>query len=131
MRAKNVNFYEETAGVPMTEEGVAASGQYFDLTRYLDYQQARIGERVFGRIAAVPKLPMDDGGIAVIRNEIAGQLAADEARGVLLPGWTVNVPKASEISSGDRSSRLVKGVSYECTYTGATHKVKINGTVIA
>lgn len=96
MRAKNCNFYETTQGVPMTEEGQSASGKYSDLVRYLNYLQARVGERVFGRLAAFPKVPYTDEGIAVVAGEVSGQLQEDEKRGAIASGWTVSVPKAAQ-----------------------------------
>lgn len=131
MRSKKVNFYEVTAGVSMTEEGYAASGQYFDLSRYLDYLISRVSSRVFGRIAALPKVGMDDEGIAIVVSELTGQLQADEVRGVLLPGWTVSYPKAADISAGDRSARLLQNINFEAVYSGAVHKVLIQGVVVA
>lgn len=131
MRAKLCNFYEPTAGVNMLEEGVTSSGSYIDFVRYLDYLEARIGERCFGRIAAPNKLPMNDRGISVIQAEVAGQLQSDEAREALLPGSTVTVPKASTISSANRTARVLPGVTFSAVYAGAIHSVQINGTVVA
>lgn len=131
MRAKSCNFYEPTAGVNMLEEGITSSGAFIDFVRYLDYLEARIGERCFGRIAAPNKLPMNDRGISVIRAEVAGQLQSDEGREALLPGSTVSVPKASEISSANRTARVLPSVTFSAVYAGAIHSVQINGTVVA
>lgn len=130
LRAKNVNFYEETGGVNMTEEGYAASGKFLDFVRYVDYLIAKISEGVFGTLVSVPKIAFNDKGFAqAAEAPIRAQLKADEGRGVLEPGWIVNIPKRADISDADRNVRLLDGVTFECVYSGATHKIKIRGVV--
>lgn len=129
LRAKNVNFYEVTAGIPTTKDGIASSGKYGDFLRYLAFQRARIAERVFGRMAAPAKVPYNDRGIAIVENEVRGQLGEDTAREALLEGWSVSVPKAATVSSADRTARVLRNVNYSCVYAGAVHKVLINGVV--
>lgn len=129
LRAKRVNFYEATAGVNMLEEGYVPSGSYIDFVRFLDYLEARIQERVFGKLSVGNKVPYTDKGIAIVRNEIAGQLQTDEDRGALDAGWTVTVPKAADALPADRSARVLKNVTFTAVYAGAIHKVEIAGTV--
>lgn len=129
MRAKNCNFYETTAGVPMTEEGQSGSAKYSDFVRYLNYLQARVAERVFGRLAALAKVAYNDEGIATIEAEVRGQLQEDELRGAINSGWTVSVPKLSSVSALDKSTRTLRNVNFTAVYAGALHKVLINGAV--
>jgi len=129
LRAKKTNFYEATAGVSMLEEGYVASGSFIDFVRFLDYLEARIQERVFGKLSIGNKVPYTDKGIAIVRNEIAGQLQTDEARGALDAGWSVTVPKAASASDADRAARVLRNVSFSAVYAGAIHKVEIAGTV--
>lgn len=131
MRAKNCNFYEETAGVSMFEEGYTGDGSYIDFVRYMDYLEAMIATGVFGAVSTPAKLPMNDRGIAAVENVIRGQLGSDEAREALLPGWSTQVPKASAITSADRTARILRNVRFTAVYAGAIHKVLINGTVQA
>jgi hypothetical protein len=129
LRAKRVNFYEATAGVNMLEEGYVSSGAFIDFVRFLDYLEARIQERVFGKLSIGNKVPYTDKGIAVVRNEIAGQLQTDEDRGALAAGWSVSVPKAAAATTADRNARLLRNVTFNAVYAGAIHKVEIAGTV--
>lgn len=131
MRAKRCNFYEVTAGVSMFEEGYTSSGAYIDFVRYLDYLEAQISTAVFNNVSTPNKLPMNDRGIAVVEASLRGQLAADETREALLPGWTVTVPKASTISASNRTNRILPDVRFTAVYAGAIHKVLINGVVQA
>lgn len=129
LRAKKVNFYEATAGVNMFEEGYSSSGDYIDFVRYLDFLEARVQERVFGRLSSSVKVPYNDDGIAIVATEIRGQLQSDEVREVLNPGWTVSVPKLSTVPAIDKSTRTLRNVQFEAVYAGAIHSVVINGTV--
>lgn len=131
MRAKNCNFYEATANVNMFEEGYVASGRYIDFTRYLAYQSSAIATGVFGAVSTPAKLPFNDRGIGAVENVIRGQLGADEAREALLPGWSTSVPKASAVTAGDRTARILRNVRYRSVYAGAIHKVLIDGVVQA
>lgn len=131
MLAKNCNFYEGTQGVPMVTEGVSASGKYGDFVRYMNYLQSRVGTRVYGRLAAFPKVPYNDDGIGSISNEVSGQLQEDEKRGAINPGWTVSVPKLASVSQSDKSTRTLRNVVFTAVYSGAIHKVIINGSVSA
>lgn len=129
MLAKNCNFYEPTQGVPMTTEGLTASGKYIDLVRYLNYLQSRVGTRVFGRLAAFPKIPYTDDGIQMVGSEVRAQLQEDEKRGAIVPGWAVSVPKVANVSTSDKTNRILKNVTFSATYSGAIHKVLISGSV--
>lgn len=129
LRAKNVNFYEATAGVNMFEEGYSSSGEYIDFVRYLDFLEARIQERVFGKLSVAKKVPFNDDGIAIVTSEVRGQLQSDEDREALNAGWTVTAPKASTVPLIDKSTRTLRNVEFSAVYAGAIHAVTINGTV--
>lgn len=129
LRAKNVNFYETTAGVNMFEEGYASSGDYIDLVRYLDFLEARIQERVFSKLSTAKKVPFNDDGIAIVSTEVKGQLQSDENREAINPGWSVAVPKLSSVALADKSTRTLRDVTFSAVYAGAIHSVRIDGTV--
>lgn len=129
LRAKNVNFYETTSGVNMLEEGYSSSGDYIDFVRYLDFLEARIQERVFSKLSTAKKVAYNDDGIAIISTEVKGHLASDEGREVLNPGWSVSVPKLATIPLADKSTRILRNVTFSAVYAGAIHSVQISGTV--
>ncbi len=130
LRAKNVNFYETTANVPMTEEGYAASGQYLDFTRWLDYLKARLGERLLGLLASVKKVPYTDSGMAQLQSEVEALLQTEETvYGSIDAGWAVTVPKVSTQAPADKTARIVRNLNFSCVYASAVHKVYVNGVV--
>lgn len=129
LRAKNVNFYETTSGVNMLEEGYSSSGDYIDFVRYLDFLEARIQERVFSKLSTAKKVAYNDDGIAIISTEVKGHLASDQDREVLNAGWSVSVPKLATIPLADKSTRILRNVTFSAVYAGAIHSVQISGTV--
>jgi len=129
LRAKNVNFYETTAGVNMFEEGYASSGDYIDFVRYLDFLEARIQERVFSKLSTAKKVPFNDDGIAIVSTEVKGQLQSDENREAINAGWSVTSPKLANVTLADKSTRTLRDVTFSAVYAGAIHSVRIDGTV--
>jgi len=128
---KNANVYVTEGGVSITQEGKASSGEFIDITLFVDWLRSRLEERIFGRLVGLGKIPFDDPGIAIIESEIRAQL--DEGIGLgglaALPDPTVTVPLAADVSAVDKASRTLTGVSFSATLAGAIHKLTINGTV--
>jgi len=129
--AKNANMYSEVGGVGITEFGTVGEGEYIDIIILVDWLDARITEGVFSLLTRLPKVPYTDGGIAGIEAEITKVLQLGQALGGIAtdPQFTVTVPLASEVSQGDKAARVLNGVSFVATLTGAIHATNITGTV--
>lgn len=128
---KNCNYYYTVGGVNITTEGTVAAGEYIDVVRFRDWLKARMSERIFAKLINAKKIPFTDAGIAVIEAEIRAQLDEGVSVGGLAsdPAYTVTVPKASAVSSGDKAARRLTGVSFTGTLAGAIHSLEINGTI--
>lgn len=129
--SKKCNYYSEVGGVGITQEGYAASGRFMDITRGVDWLQARMQERIFSRLVNLAKIPFTDAGIAVVEAEVRGQL--DEGIDNLLlasdPEPTVTVPLAADVSSANKATRLLPDVEFTATLAGAIHNIEIAGVV--
>jgi hypothetical protein len=129
---KNANVYTTVAGVNMTEEGVAASGEFVDIVRGTAWLQARICEAVFAVLVNAQKIPFTDAGIAIVENALRGQLQNAVAVGLLAatPEFTVSVPLAADVSWADKGNRCLPDILFTATFAGAIHKVApIQGTI--
>lgn len=133
---KNANTYTTVGGNNMTAEGVLSSGEFIDVTRFIDWLTARIKEDVFAallRASQTGKIPFTDAGIQGIVGVVEGVLR----QGVANQGINgdediiVTAPLASEVSSQDRSSRILPDVEFIATLAGAIHKTIIRGKVVA
>lgn len=126
----NSNYYVEIAAVPVTYPGKAHGGEFIDVTRGLDWLEARIQEAVFGALVNSPKIPYTDAGAQTVVAQIRGVLLEAEARGVLEPGSSaVTVPAVADIPAADRAARRLSGVEFTGRLAGAVHTVTIVGTV--
>jgi hypothetical protein len=128
---KNANIYERVAGRNITGEGVTSSGEFIDITHFIDFITARLMENVFFRLVNANKIPFTDAGIAIIENEVRGvmQLGISVGGFAADPAPVVTVPRAKDVSSIDKANRLLPDVTFSATLAGAIHEVEINGVV--
>lgn len=127
---KRANTYTQVAGVPVTQFGTVASGEYVDIIRGIDWLESRLQEEVFGSLINNDKIPFTDAGIALIEGLVRGVLD-EAARRQLLVGESivVSVPRAADVSQTDKANRNLPDVTFEADLQGAIHKVRIAGTV--
>ncbi len=131
LKGKNCNYYVDVKGVGFTLDGRAASGRYIDITRGMDWFDARTVERIVAMLANNDKIAYTDKGIELPRAQVEAQIL--EGIGVtLIDGdspWSVTVPKVANINPNDRTARTLPDLKYAFVLQGAVHKVLIKGTV--
>jgi len=133
---KNVERYITVAGVNITCDGKTSSGEFIDVTRFVDWLTVRLQENVFFRLANLDKVPYTDQGVGVIENEVRGTLNLGISVGGLAadPEPTVTVPSAivgstKGVSANDKANRLLPDVNFTAVLAGAIHSLEINGKV--
>jgi len=128
---KNIERYVEIAGVSITCNGKTSSGEFMDVTRFLDWLRIRMQENIFAKLAALDKVPYTDQGIGIVESEVyavlnegisVGGLAAD-------PAPIVTVPLAANVSAIDRANRLLPDVKFNAQLAGAIHAAEVTGVV--
>jgi len=133
---KNIERYIRIAGVNITCDGKTSSGEFIDVTRFIDWLTARMQENVFFRLANSDKIPYTNPGIGVAENEVRGTLnlgisvgglAADPPPIVTVPNAIVGSPNG--VSAVDKANRLLSSIEFCATLAGAIHAVEINGKV--
>jgi hypothetical protein len=130
---KNGNYYISAGGLALTYPGKTASGEWFDVTRFVDWLQARLRERLIGLLANNAKVPFTDAGIALVVAEIRAQLQQGVAVGGLAesPAFTISAPLASDVSSVDRAARTLPDVTFSARLAGAIHAIELTGNIAA
>lgn len=128
---KKANTYETVGGVNITAEGTMASGEFIDIIRGIDWFTARLTERVFSRLVNLEKIPFTDAGITVIEAEVRNQLNDGIDQGLIAadPVPTISVPLAADVSTANKTARLLPDVSFQATLAGAIHFVTIEGVL--
>lgn len=126
---KNINFVQTTAGIDIAREGKMVGGEFIDVIRDLDWLEDDMTKAVFETLAANPKVPFTNAGIALIEAAVRGSLLRAADRQIIASDFTVVVPLVSATSSADRAIRLLSGVKFQCRLAGSVHKVTITGVV--
>jgi hypothetical protein len=123
------NHYQVVAGINVLFNGYMASGRFFDLQVFVDWNEARIKEEIFSAMAfSDNKIPYTQAGIDIIENCISKVLDQGTQQGGWAPGTTfVRSPKFSTISAGNKAARLLDDVVFGGTYAGAIHEVEVAG----
>lgn len=128
---KNCNIYDVVGGVPITEEGFMAGGQFIDITLFIDWLVSTMQVNVYTLLVQAPKIPYTAQGISIIENAVRQTLNQGISNGGIDGNSpvTVNVPAVADIPVSDRAERVLPDVTFSCRLAGAIHFVEIQGTV--
>lgn len=131
MKAVKGNFYTKVSGLPVTQEGRMASGEWIDFIRGRDWLVSSIREAVFSLLANVLKVPYTDTGVLLVTKEIQAVLDLGVSRGFLVadPKPFVTAPLVADVLDEDKIGRILPDVYFEATVAGAIHIVKITGNL--
>jgi len=130
LRAKNYTVYENTSQRSHTLDGKSASGEFVDVTRFLDWVRVRIQEAIATVELNAERVPYTDGGIA----SLAAQVSKIMDLGVIAGGFsnspypTVTAPKAADVPTADKTARTLNNVRWAATLAGAIHLTNVSGT---
>jgi hypothetical protein len=133
IEGKNGGYYTTYAGVAMTANGKVAAGEWLDNIRGRDWIQVNMQAAVYGLFTGPFKVSFDDEGITVFGGTVESVLRQAVTNGILArsPAPKVTVPKSSDLTSQQKSSRRLSGVSFTGTLAGAIHAGEINGSLAA
>jgi len=131
--AKKCNTYTTVGGLNMMAEGTMASGEFIDVTRFIDWLTARVKENVYRALKVNDKVPYTDSGIQAIVAEVEGVLRQGVFNGGLNgdEDLIVTAPLAADVDANDKASRLLPDIEFIATLAGAIHKVVIVGKVVS
>lgn len=131
IESKGGNVYRTIAGVNVTTFGITASGEYIDTTRFIDWLDSRIKERIFGVLINNPKVPYTDSGVDLMRGQVLAQLQQGISVGGLAadPAPVVTAPKVADIDPADKAARILPDIFFQATLAGAIHQLVISGVL--
>ena len=129
--SNKANYYTETKGLNLTQQGWAASGRYLDITRGVDWLGTRMQERIINLLANATKLSYNQTGVDALEMEVRAQLDEAVGNNVINSDYTVTAGAAEDQSSTDKANRFYGDLEFTATLTGAIHTVTITGTVSA
>lgn len=145
LRSKNCNVFvaydNETS---ILQEGVVASGAFFDEVHGLDWLENAIQTAVYNLLYTRPKVPQTDDGTNLICTTIASVLSQSVTNGLVAPGkWNaagfgqlrdgdylskgfyIFAPPVSSQSQADREARKSVPIQVAVKLAGAVHFVDV------
>lgn len=136
----NSNFYRTIGGGNYTFAGKVVAGEWIDTIRFRDWLVSRIQTKVFNFLTSNAKVPYNDNGITGIQGKIeevlaqaqkTGGIDADQTDedGNVTKGYTVTVPKSSDISAEQKAKRQVTDIKFSARLAGAIILANIEGTL--
>ena len=136
----NFSYVITVASKNITQGGKTGGGEWIDVIRFRDWLKNDMQYRLFNLLYTHPKIPYTDEGIALVQNQMVasltqgqrqGGIAPDEfdEDGKLIPGFTVTVPLAANLTAADRASRVLGGCKFHARLAGAIHVVNVYGTL--
>ncbi|MFP4015806.1 MAG: DUF3383 family protein [Halanaerobiales bacterium] len=129
----NPVIYEK--GIYYTAEGKTGDGSYLDITRAIDWMEARITENILNLVTNTDKVPYTDDGILqvasrleeILRVAVDRDVIASDSEGV--PLYSLDIPVREDISANTRADRVLPDMDFEATVAGAVHSVEVAGVL--
>ncbi len=138
LEEKHISRFLRYGGCNVTIGGAMLAGEWIDVIRFRDWLKNEMQIRVFNAIKVNRKVPFTDAGITMIEGQMIAALEKGQELGGIndteydengkeLPGYTVTVPRASDLTEAERKSRRLTGCKYTARLSGAIHAVEIQG----
>lgn len=130
---RKANGYEPVAGIGVTFAGTTSSGDYFDIIRLLDAFADDCSKAIFTTKTQNSKVGYDNPGIRLIANDFRGSINrfAGPGQGFDPDSIVVTVPRAEDVPSIDRSTRVLNGIKGFVRAVGAIATVNVSINVVA
>lgn len=136
----NVSYVLTIASKNVTMGGKTNAGEWIDIIRFRDWLQNDMQVRVVNLLIVNPKIPYTDNGIALVENQMIASLKDGQKYGGICPteydadgnanqGYVTSVPLASELTSTQKSSRVLEDCKFTARLAGAIHLVEISGSL--
>jgi hypothetical protein len=127
---KSANYYISQHGRGNTFWGYTPSGEWVDITHGNDELQSLLEIEIFGYLASNEKVEYTNQGAGGIGGVIEGVMRKKEREKFLKRDSTVvtlpDVDDPSQVTTTDKTNRLLPGVQASAQYAGAVHKVNLD-----
>lgn len=130
LEAKKCNYYLSQHGRGNTFWGYTPSGEWIDITHGNDELQSLLEIEIYGYLASRDKVEYTNQGAGGIAAVIEGVLRRKEREKFLVRDSSVvtmpDVDDPSQVSSIDKTNRLLPNIQASAKYAGAVHKVTLD-----
>lgn len=121
---KNINYITKEKGLVITQFGRTTSGSNADITRSKDWLENRCAEALTAALVNNKKIPFTTQGMAMISSAL-NQVGVQAVNMGMLDRFVVVTPKVSEIPTNDKANRVLRGVKFIATLSGAIETIEM------
>jgi hypothetical protein len=129
MKDKYAHFYYDIGGRNVVGgDAKTASGEYVDVTRFIDWYSSELQADLADMVIASNKIPYTNVGIEMVKAKVRKRNRLGiEAGGIAeFPEPTISVPDVEDVADADKSSRTLNDVETEWTLAGAIHLINVS-----
>lgn len=135
IHAKFGFVFEPCSGDNNTSEGTMLSGDFIDEVQSRDWLVINGAQAIQEVLNNSPKVPYTDRGFVMLSDALRNVLNAGYTQGMIaevdgLPGYTITAIPRADTNPADRAARLYGGLAFSFEFSGAVHKVKVNGEMV-
>jgi hypothetical protein len=131
IQVNNGNYYTSFGGRDVTIDGRMFNGEFIDIIVGLDwleyYIQANLASLLVTISNRFDKIPYTADGLTLVKNNINASLEQAVTNGIIDQDFEITMPDILTIPAIDKADRIVRGIEFTATKTGAIHKFVING----
>ncbi|MGL5717430.1 MAG: DUF3383 family protein [Paraclostridium sp.] len=122
--AKNINYITKEKGLIITQFGRTTSGSNADITRSKDWLENRCAEALTSTLVNNKKVPFTTPGMAMISSSL-NQVGVQAVEMGMLDSFVVLTPAISSIPTNDKANRVLRGVKFIATLSGAVETIEM------
>lgn len=139
----NITYFTTYAKKNITSSrgGKVLGNEWIDTIRFRDWLKNDMQERIFNLFVLNQKIPFTDEGITAIEGKMEESLKEGQKVGGIapteyddddneIPGYTITVPKSSNMSDIQKASRQLTGCKFTAKLAGAIQVVDISGNLV-
>lgn len=121
---KNINYITKEKGFIISQFGRTLSGSNADITRSKDWLKNRCAEALTSALVNNKKIPYTTEGMAMVSSAL-NQVGLQAVNMGMLDTFLVVTPKVSEIPTTDKANRVLRGVKFIATLSGAIETIEM------
>lgn len=126
-KAKNLCMYLPFTNVNLTYDVKAGSGRFFDLSRDRDWFATNTQAAMVAGFARREKTPANQSGVDMVDGDVRAWFHQAERAGVLDPGWSLTLPKASQLPTLKSTRRLTASNAFFGYFQGSIDGADVSG----
>lgn len=120
----SVNYITREKELILSQFGRTTSGSNADVTRSKDWLEARCAEALTATLVNSKKIPFTTEGMGIVSASLS-QVGVQGVNMDMLDSFRVQVPQIEDIPTNDKANRVLRGVKFIATLSGAVETIEM------